>query len=151
MNPPKLSHLIYSSEATTGLVAEDLTGILEKARVKNAEKLITGMLLHTEGSFFQVLEGEESALVQLFAVISSDSRHTRVTKIIQEPIANRAFGEWTMAFSDIDSDELEAIAGSNDFFQDGESFSNLKAGRAKKLLAAFASGRWRARLDGGSE
>lgn len=151
MNPPKLSHLIYSSDAVAGIQAPDLKGILEKARVKNAERLITGMLLHTAGSFFQVLEGEESALVQLFAVISSDSRHTRVTRIIQEPIAKRSFGEWTMAFSDIDPDELEGIAGSNDFFQDGESFSNLKPGRAKKLLAAFAEGRWRARLEGGSE
>ena len=151
MNPPKLSHLIYSSEAIPGLEAPDLKRILEKSRVRNAEKLITGMLLHTEGSFFQVLEGDESALLQLFAVISSDSRHTRVTKIIQEPISRRAFGEWTMAFSDIDADELQDIAGSNDFFQDGESFSNLKSGRAKKLLAAFAEGRWRARLEGGSE
>lgn len=151
MNPPKLSHLIYSSDATPGLESPDLKGILEKARVKNAEKLITGMLLHTSGSFFQVLEGEESVLIQLFGIISSDARHTRVTKIIQEPIAKRAFGEWTMAFSDIDPDELQSIAGTNDFFQNGESFSNLKPGRAKKLLAAFADGRWRARLEGGSE
>lgn len=150
MDPAKLSRLIYSSDAVAGIKAPDLKRILEKARVNNAKLSITGMLLHTAGSFFQVLEGEESALLELFAVISSDPRHTRVTKIIQEPIPRRDFGDWTMAFSDVDPDELDDIVGSNDFFQEGESFSSLKPGRAKKLLAAFAKGRWRARLEGGS-
>jgi len=150
MNPSKLTHLIYSSTAVAGLEVPDLKGILERARRKNAQRSITGMLLHTSGSFFQVLEGEESALRELFAIISADQRHTKVTRIIHEPIAHRSFGEWTMAFSEVDASELTAIAGSNDFFQSGDSLSDLKPGRAKKLLAAFAEGRWRARLNGGN-
>jgi len=150
MNPVKLTQLIYSSDAVANIDSSALKGILEKARLNNARHSITGMLLHTGGSFFQVLEGDESALTELFASISSDPRHTNVTRIIHEPIAQRAFGEWTMAFSEIDPADLLSIAGTNDFFHSGESFSDLKPGRAKKLLGAFAKGRWRARLDGGS-
>jgi hypothetical protein len=107
------------------------------------------MLLHTSGSFFQVLEGDESTLLKLYSTISSDPRHLKVTKIIHEPIAKRAFGDWTMGFSDIDESELETITGFSDFFQNGNSLANLLSGRAKKLVSAFAEGRWRTRLDGG--
>jgi hypothetical protein len=148
MNPTKLTHLIYSSKAVAGLEVPDLKGILERARRNNFQQSITGMLLHTSGSFFQVLEGEESALTELFSIISADARHTNVTKIIQEPIAQRAFGEWTMAFSEVDPAELVSIAGFNDFFHNEDSLHDLQPGRARKLLAAFAQGRWRARLSG---
>jgi len=149
MNPPQLTHLIYTSAAAPGIGAPDLKIILEAARTKNSQKSITGMLLHTSGSFFQVLEGEETTLLELFATISSDPRHLKVTKIIQEPIAKRAFGDWTMGFTDVDESELESITGFSDFFQNGNSLTNLLSGRAKKLVSAFAEGRWRARLDGG--
>jgi hypothetical protein len=149
MNPPKLTHLIYTSAAAPGLDASDLRTILQAARTKNAELSITGMLLHTSGSFFQVLEGDESTLLKLYSTISSDPRHLKVTKIIHEPIAKRAFGDWTMGFSDIDESELETITGFSDFFQNGNSLANLLSGRAKKLVSAFAEGRWRTRLDGG--
>ena len=106
------------------------------------------MLLYISGSFFQVLEGDEVTLEKLFAHISLDPRHKNVTKIIQEPIAQRDFGDWTMGFSDGNPSELKMIEGLNDFFRQGNSLTTLEAGRAKKLLSAFAQGRWRARLKG---
>jgi len=106
------------------------------------------MLLYSVGSFFQVLEGEEATLLELFAIIATDPRHRNVTKIIQEPIARRVFGDWTMGFSALEPAELSGIEGFSDFFQQGISLTNLQSGRAKKLLWAFAQNRWRARLDG---
>jgi hypothetical protein len=69
-----------------------------------------------------------------------------VTKIIHEPIAQRAFGDWSMGFSAPRPSELSSIEGFNDFFQQGISLTNLQSGRAKKLLQAFAQNRWRSRL-----
>jgi hypothetical protein len=74
-----------------------------------------------------------------------------VTKIIDEPIAQRTFGDWTMGFSEIDPSELGMIEGLSDFFQQGKSLTSLEAGRAKKLLSAFAQGRWRLRVRGGTQ
>jgi hypothetical protein len=148
MNSAKLSHLIYASTAASGVDASDLKAILQVARSNNSRLSVTGMLLHTSDSFFQVLEGDESVLMELFGSIATDPRHGNVTRIIQEPIAERAFADWTMGFSEVDPSELEGIEGLSDFFQQGNSLTSLQPGRAKKLLAAFAQGRWRARLEG---
>lgn len=150
MSADKLTHLIYCSAAIPGLAPADLRAILETARRNNAQRAVTGMLLYTSGSFFQVLEGDEATLTKLFAIIASDRRHKNATMIIREPIAQRAFGEWTMGFAEMDTTELTHIEGLNNFFHAGDSLTKLPPGRASKLLAAFAQGRWRARLEGGA-
>ena len=146
MNTEKLTHLIYTSAATREFSPSDIKTLLEITRSKNAQKSITGILLYSMGSFFQVLEGEDERLTELFAFISLDPRHSNVTKIIHEPIAQRSFSDWTMGYSEVDPTELEKIEGLNDFFGQGGSFANLNSGRAKKLLTAFAQGRWHVRL-----
>lgn len=144
--PDGLTHLIYTSAATPNLDASEILSIVHSARQNNADRSVTGMLLYVAGTFFQVLEGEESTLIALFATISSDTRHGRVTKIIQEPIPHRAFADWTMGFSEMDPSELSSVDGLNDFFHGGHALANIEPGRAKKLIEAFAQGRWRARL-----
>jgi Sensors of blue-light using FAD len=148
MSPDKLTHLIYASAAVPELDPSELKTILQVARSRNAQRSVTGMLLYTSGSFFQVLEGDEATLTALFAVIASDPRHKSVTKIIQEPIAQRAFGDWTMGFVQAEPSELASIEGLSAFFQQGISLTDLQPGRAKKMLSAFAEGRWRTRLKG---
>ncbi len=151
MNVEKLTHLIYCSAATRELSPADLRAILETARRKNSQRSVTGMLLYTSGSFFQVLEGDEATVLELFALIATDRRHKNATMIIREPIARRAFGDWTMGFAEIDASELAHIEGLNDFFHPADSAAKLQPGRASKLLAAFAQGRWRARVEGGAK
>lgn len=146
MDPLKLTHLIYTSTASPAFNPSDLKTILQAARNNNARQSVTGMLLYTSGSFFQVLEGDEATLTELFAHISLDPRHGNVTRIIHEPIAKRAFGDWTMGFSEVVPSDLETMEGLSDFFGQGNSLIHLRPGRAKKLLSAFAQGRWRARL-----
>ena len=148
MNPEKLTQLIYTSAAAPGFDPTELKTILMVARIKNVSRSVTGMLLYISGSFFQVLEGDDATLIKLFPIIASDPRHSNVIKIIHEPIAHRVFGDWTMGFAEVTPSDLASTEGLSDFFQQGESLANLQPGRAKKLLSAFAQGRWRARLKG---
>lgn len=143
-----LIHLIYASVATQKFEADDLTHLLQQSRQANARAGLTGMLLFSEGSFFQVLEGEPAEVDKLYEKLHGDKRHTQLTLIIREPIASRAFGDWSMGFSTISPEEIDTIDGLNDFFHAGSCFARLDGGRAKKLLAAFAKGRWRTRLMG---
>jgi hypothetical protein len=147
---PFLEHLVYASVATQDFEASQLAELLQKARSANERASLTGMLLHvdSDGSFFQVLEGEPQAIDQLFAKLLLDNRHSHLTTIIREPIMKRSFEEWTMGFSSTSPEKLRRVPGLNDFFQTGSCFTELDANRAKKLLAAFAEGRWRAKIMG---
>lgn len=149
MSSGKLTHLIYTSLASSGFMETELPELLNHSRDNNGKADVTGMLLYTDGSFFQVLEGDEPSLLKLFDIICADARHEKIVKIIHEPIARRAFADWSMGFAEIDPREFSDLDGINDFFQHGRSFVGLQQGRAKKLLSAFVAGRWRARLAGG--
>ncbi len=139
-----LIHLIYSSAATDAdLSTESLEVILEQSRKNNTKADITGILLFENGAFFQVLEGEEETVTSTYDNIEKDPRHDRVTKLISEPIAERAFGEWSMGYPKVSKKELLEIKGLNDFFAQGNSFMELEEGRAKLLLRAFQNGKWR--------
>jgi hypothetical protein len=144
----QLFQRIYASAARRNFGAEDLAELLRVARDNNAKLGLTGMLLYAEGSFFQVLEGPEAVLDPLYAKIEHDPRHTQMTLIIKEPISKRQFDDWTMGFYMMSSDELASLSGVNDFFGKHRAAVSLSAGRAKKLLAAFAEGRWRNKLSG---
>jgi Sensors of blue-light using FAD len=143
---PSLIQLIYASAATRRLSASDLTALLDCARENNTRLGLTGMLLYADGSFFQVLEGPEEVVTELYQRIECDDRHTQVTRIISEPIPRRYFNGWSMGFSDLSVVTDASTVGSNDFFGRAQSFNDVNYGRAKKLLAAFAAGRWRSEL-----
>ena len=142
-----LIHLIYVSTATEQFEEDTLIDLLDLARSKNREIDVTGMLLYSEGSFFQVLEGEQSVVESLYTKIATDNRHTKVTKIIQEPIEQRAFGKWTMAYTGATREQLSEIKGLNDFFARGTCLADIDQGRSKGLLKAFAEGRYRQSLS----
>jgi hypothetical protein len=143
-----LNHCIYASAASPEFRESEIPALLDAARARNASAGITGMLLYVEGSFFQILEGSHASVQATFSRIQSDPRHLRVTQIIREPIARRHFGEWTMGFSTAALLDMGEIIGENDFFTDASCLMRLDSGRAKKLLQAFGSGRWRADKTG---
>jgi hypothetical protein len=145
----ELVHLIYASVATQDFGEAQLAELLLQSRDANKHLGLTGILLYSEGSFFQVLEGEPAVVDQLYQKIIADKRHARATLIIREPITKRSFGSWSMGFSRVSQKELKDIDGLNDFFHSGSCFIQLDAGRAKKLLAAFGEGCWRAKQLGG--
>ncbi|WP_428622995.1 BLUF domain-containing protein [Sedimenticola sp.] len=97
----ELMHIIYASKATIDFPKDDIVALLEKARNKNESLNVTGMLLFDDGSFLQVLEGEEETVDRLFSEISSDSRHNKIVKIISEAIPERQFNDWTMGYASI--------------------------------------------------
>lgn len=142
-----LIHMVYSSAASHIFTRSHLTDLLAGAREKNNRLNITGVLLFTDGSFFQVLEGEADVVDMLFEQIWADERHSQVTVILRESISKRIFGDWTMAFANISPEEVNGILGTSDFFHKGDSYSQLDQGRTKKLLEAFKEGRWRVKLS----
>ena len=142
-----LVHCIYASAASEELDDEALQTLLANARQFNAKVNVTGMLLYERGSFFQVLEGAPQDVEALYQLIASDPRHSRITKIIMEPIEARNFDRWTMGYAGVSTRELAKLDGLNDFFTRGKCYVDLDNGRAKTLLNAFKDGGWRAKIS----
>lgn len=141
----RLIHIIYSSAANAHFGPEELLALLGSARRKNTGLNISGMLLHIEGSFLQVIEGHESDIDALFETISQDPRHGNIVSIVRESIPRRAFSDWSMGFADISREDLEQVSGWNDFLSNPDAVRSLVPGRAQKLLTAFKDGRWRSK------
>src|SRR4051812_40466226 len=84
-------------ESTTDGLSE-LTRLLETARARNKGLDVTGALIFSEGLFAQILEGEETAVKQIFQSIQRDRRHTDLYVLPNEPYEQRRFQSWSMAF-----------------------------------------------------
>lgn len=99
-------YLIYRSQLTSQMQKEALLALLTQSRIKNRHKNITGMLLHFENKFIQLLEGDETEVRQLYAVISTDTRHEQVTILKQGYADNRLFPDWSMSFRTVATEEV---------------------------------------------
>lgn len=92
------SCIVYLSSATKLLSQEEVFGIVEKSQKNNRAAGITGVLLYFNGSFLQVLEGQQERVNQLYALIQADYRHTHLIELYNKPIERRSFGDWLMGY-----------------------------------------------------
>ena len=104
-----LQGLVYLSAADPMLVEDDIRDILGAANNNNMTNSITGLLLYSGSSFLQVLEGEGAAVRETMARIKQDKRHKDIVVMTHEPIKNRSFSDWSMAFREIDADTLTRL------------------------------------------
>ncbi len=110
--------VVYVSTATKPMEIRDLEEMLEQARRKNKEKNITGILLYANGTFIQVLEGEDDVVKELYSVISKDERHKNCILIEEREIDENSFGSWSMGFKNIEDADITKFVGFNDFLLD---------------------------------
>jgi hypothetical protein len=107
----KMHYLIYISTAVNLMSEDELTTLLNQSRRNNHALKVTGMLLYAEGTFLQALEGDEAAVNKIYAAIQTDTRHKNLVKIISGELDERAFPNWSMAFSVIDHEQMEKLDG----------------------------------------
>lgn len=91
--------LIYLSTASNNSMSTtDLNELLLKSQKSNRENNISGILLHINGEFIQVLEGSKKAVLELFEIIKKDIRHKNVIPFDEKVVAKRYFSGYFMAF-----------------------------------------------------
>ena len=102
-SPDQLCRLVYISNSSLEVGRDDIDGeiedILREARGTNRQLGITGVLLHTERRFAQILEGRRDTIMDLFGKIRHDLRHDEVRLVGLERIEHRTFGTWAMAYA----------------------------------------------------
>lgn len=111
---------MYSSQSTSEPSLDALKTLLERARCQNAERGITGALFSVDGVFVQILEGDRDVVTRLLAHIREDPRHRQLKVIAEQPIAQRVFSSWSMAWLSPDAStvatwaQLEGTTGIDD-------------------------------------
>ena len=100
--------LVYISSAQIDDLGAEVDQILDASRRNNAANSVTGMLLFAQGTFFQVLEGEEDDVRAVYRRISKDPRHSDVITLLDQDVSERQFAEWSMGWSRIPSDHPAA-------------------------------------------
>lgn len=132
-----LHHLIYQSTARLPFSDEDLRALLTKARAFNSAHHISGVLLYHDKQFVQVLEGEETVLLELYDNILHDPRHIHIVKLADAFLAQRSFGEWSMAFRPVLTSEFVRLPGylSPDALAHGAETTSTPDAAAGDLLA----------------
>ena len=98
-----LTRLIYASETTEALTPAAVQHIVDRARLNNTRRHLSGLLLFDSRSFLQVLEGHRAALSELFGRIATDPRHRRIELLEVTPVHERRFARWSMGFAAADA------------------------------------------------
>lgn len=95
-----LTSLTYVSRSR---LPEDDSGdlvarIIEQSISWNGAHGITGGLLYTGHHFAQTLEGEEFEVLSLVEMIRRDPRHDGLQILFRQPVKERDFSSWWMAY-----------------------------------------------------
>ena len=91
-----LVRLLYASRPAQTIDNATIDAILEKSRLNNPARGITGLLCFGDDLFMQVLEGGRDEVCELYNSIVRDDRHVNVRLLNYEEIPERRFGGWTM-------------------------------------------------------
>jgi hypothetical protein len=97
----ELQALVYVSTASHQLSEAEISHLLDRARTRNAQEQVTGVLLYSHGNFMQYLEGPGAGVARVYEHIVADPLHHGIIELVREPIPAREFSDWTMAFRSI--------------------------------------------------
>ncbi len=91
-----LIQLTYASRTTATPLSEDLKNILVASQRNNTRAGVTGALCLANGIFLQQLEGDRTAVNELYHRILLDPRHRDPAILDFSEIASRKFAHWSM-------------------------------------------------------
>ena len=98
-----MKRMTYMSAFSRPLSPDEITEIGTYAARRNAQDGVTGVLLTLGSVFFQIIEGEDDAIDDLYSRVLRDDRHTDVICLRSEPDAtSRLFPDWSMNVFDLD-------------------------------------------------
>jgi hypothetical protein len=90
--------LAYTSFSRLPLQETTLSDILEVSRRNNNRDEITGILMYEDRTFFQVLEGEKTAIENCYKRIFNDPRHGSLSLIWRGLAERQVFSDWAMGY-----------------------------------------------------
>lgn len=83
--------------------------LFHETRLNNNSHKIKGVLVAKNNKFFQILEGPEAILDDLYTAIKKDTRHHEINEILNTPITSNSFKDFGTGYNTIKS--IESLLG----------------------------------------
>lgn len=125
-----LSYILYQSKRNPICTDEEITKILHACERNNSHQDITGMLIYSDDSFMQILEGDYKKINDLYQKIKKDPRHSQIISISLGMLKKRFFPSWAMAHKEVGNEHLTIIS----------TMANEEKDKYNDLLSQEASG-----------
>lgn len=98
-----MKRLTYISKFSRSLTDKDIENIGLVSAHNNRPNNITGVLLCLAGIFFQILEGDEDKIDEVYEKILNDDRHIEILCLkLEADIEERLFPDWSMKTINLD-------------------------------------------------
>ena len=100
-----LKTICYVSSQKNNLRISDLSNLFKCTKRNNISIGISGILLHNNGNFMQILEGDAEKVDRLYEKIRVDDRHHSIIVLVNTEICDRLFEGYDTEFSIIDNNK----------------------------------------------
>lgn len=100
----ELHEILYCSVLAPDQPANIVGQIVTRARARNAELKISGVLVFDGLRFCQHLEGPRTEITRVMDRIGQDPRHVDVRVVYDGQLAERRYGRFEMGYSDSEQD-----------------------------------------------
>ncbi|WP_313111477.1 BLUF domain-containing protein [Aequorivita sediminis] len=130
-----MKHTIcYLSKDHQPMKNSELEDLFSQVLEFNNSSNISGILLHNNNFFLQVLEGKKENIQELYATIRKDNRHKDILIVLDQKIENRIFNNYDARFSILkNKDDIEKL---NTYLSRYSSNNNYPT-NIKRLLEPF--------------
>lgn len=129
--------LTYFSTSTGPLGKDELVDLLARSRSNNEKVGLTGLLLYSDGSFVQTLEGPDHVVDEAFRRIAGDVRHRSVSVALREQVTERFFPDWSMGFREVSGAESDLVPGFSAYLESRNAPRTPGGSRAEVFHRAF--------------
>jgi hypothetical protein len=103
-----IDQILYCSLASTPMTDAQIDALAQSAERLNRLDKISGMLMHGDGVFVQLIEGPRDAINQLWARLLKDKRHCGVVQLYhRREVESRSCKGWGMQY--VEREHLQAI------------------------------------------
>ncbi|MCJ7757307.1 MAG: BLUF domain-containing protein [Gillisia sp.] len=83
----------YLSTANRDLNQDEVAELLDQTEIRNNIEGVNGLLIYSDGNFFEVIEGEETKIKELFENIKEDPRHRNIMMVFEKKIDKPLFDD----------------------------------------------------------
>ncbi len=104
-----LTTIIYRSHLRDDAPLKALEDMVTAANIKNRRSNVTGILLFNGHHFFQLLEGPEEQVKEIYRCICNDPRHHNIVELMCDYAPARRFGKLGMELFDLQKHERNDV------------------------------------------